>query len=75
MEEAELLDTRISALEEDLDEVETSDEEDEEDEKVSELTMGTIHACLYYKHMNLVVSCRYLIMGTVAGKSSVTRAA
>lgn len=34
MEEAELLDARISALEEDLDEVETSDEEDEEEEKV-----------------------------------------
>lgn len=34
LEEAELLDTRISALEEDLDEVETSDEEDEEEEKV-----------------------------------------
>uniref|UniRef100_A0A4W5KL94 Pre-mRNA-splicing factor 38A n=1 Tax=Hucho hucho TaxID=62062 RepID=A0A4W5KL94_9TELE len=33
LEEAELLDTRISALEEDLDEVETSDEEDEEEEK------------------------------------------
>lgn len=34
MEEAELLDARISALEEDLDEVETSEEEDEEEEKV-----------------------------------------
>lgn len=34
LEEAELLDARISALEEDLDEVETSDEEDEEEEKV-----------------------------------------
>ena len=34
LEEAELLDTRISALEEDLDEVESSDEEDEEEEKV-----------------------------------------
>lgn len=34
MEEAELLDTRISALEEDLDEVETSEEEDDEEEKV-----------------------------------------
>uniref|UniRef100_A0A672N355 Pre-mRNA-splicing factor 38B n=1 Tax=Sinocyclocheilus grahami TaxID=75366 RepID=A0A672N355_SINGR len=33
LEEAELLDTRISALEEDLDEVETSEEEDEEEEK------------------------------------------
>ncbi|KAK0148400.1 Pre-mRNA-splicing factor 38A [Merluccius polli] len=33
LEEAELLDTRISALEEDLDEVESSDEEDEEEEK------------------------------------------
>ena len=29
-----MLDTRISALEEDLDEVESSDEEDEEEEKV-----------------------------------------
>jgi len=35
LEEAELLDTRISALEEDLDEVESSDEEDEEEEKVT----------------------------------------
>lgn len=34
LEEAELLDARISALEEDLDEVETSDEEDDEEEKV-----------------------------------------
>ena len=34
LEEAELLDTRISALEEDLDEVESSEEEDEEEEKV-----------------------------------------
>uniref|UniRef100_A0A3P8Z1G4 Pre-mRNA-splicing factor 38A n=1 Tax=Esox lucius TaxID=8010 RepID=A0A3P8Z1G4_ESOLU len=33
LEEAELLDTRISALEEDLDEVETSEEEDEEEDK------------------------------------------
>ena len=36
LEEAELLDTRISALEEDLDEVESSDEEDEEEEKVTQ---------------------------------------
>jgi len=36
LEEAELLDTRISALEEDLDEVETSEEEDDEEEKVKE---------------------------------------
>lgn len=35
LEEAELLDTRISALEEDLDEVESSEEEDEDEEKVS----------------------------------------
>uniref|UniRef100_A0A8C7SJL0 Pre-mRNA-splicing factor 38B n=1 Tax=Oncorhynchus mykiss TaxID=8022 RepID=A0A8C7SJL0_ONCMY len=44
LEEAELLDTRISALEEDLDEVETSDEEDEEDEeeeKVVVLSLST----------------------------------
>ncbi|XP_053285822.1 pre-mRNA-splicing factor 38A isoform X2 [Pleuronectes platessa] len=33
LEEAEMLDPRISALEEDLDEVETSDEEDEEEDK------------------------------------------
>ncbi|XP_030647708.1 pre-mRNA-splicing factor 38A isoform X1 [Chanos chanos] len=33
LEEAELLDPRISALEEDLDEVESSEEEDEEEEK------------------------------------------
>lgn len=35
LEEAEMLDTRISALEEDLDEVESSEEEDEEEEKVN----------------------------------------
>lgn len=35
LEEAEMLDPRISALEEDLDEVESSEEEDEEEEKVS----------------------------------------
>ncbi len=34
LEEAEMLDPRISALEEDLDEVESSEEEDEEEEKV-----------------------------------------
>lgn len=34
LEEAELLDARISALEEDLDEVESSEEEDEDEEKV-----------------------------------------
>lgn len=34
LEEAELLDPRISALEEDLDEVESSEEEEEEEEKV-----------------------------------------
>lgn len=32
-----MLDPRISALEEDLDEVESSDDEDEEDEKVKTL--------------------------------------
>lgn len=36
-----MLDTRISALEEDLDEVETSDEEDEEEEKVVVLSLST----------------------------------
>ncbi|XP_034439423.1 pre-mRNA-splicing factor 38A isoform X3 [Hippoglossus hippoglossus] len=36
LEEAEMLDPRISALEEDLDEVETSDEEDEEEDKQQE---------------------------------------
>lgn len=35
LEEAEMLDPRISALEEDLDEVESSEEEDEEEEKVT----------------------------------------
>lgn len=34
LEEAEMLDPRISALEEDLDEVESSEDEDEEEEKV-----------------------------------------
>lgn len=37
LEEAEMLDPRISALEEDLDEVESSEEEDEEEEKVTTL--------------------------------------
>lgn len=37
LEEAEMLDPRISALEEDLDEVESSEEEDEEEEKVTAL--------------------------------------
>lgn len=35
LEEAEMLDPRISALEEDLEEVESSEEEDEEEEKVN----------------------------------------
>lgn len=34
LEETEMMDPRISALEEDLDEVESSEEEDEEEEKV-----------------------------------------
>lgn len=34
LEEAEMLETRISALEEDLDEVESSEDDDEEDDKV-----------------------------------------
>lgn len=34
LEEAEMLDPRISALEEDLDEVESSEDEDDEEEKV-----------------------------------------
>lgn len=34
LEEAEMLDPRVSALEEDLDEVESSEDEDEEEEKV-----------------------------------------
>lgn len=37
LEEAEMLDPRISALEEDLDEVESSEDEDEEEEKVKTL--------------------------------------
>ena len=37
LEEAEMLDPRISALEEDLDEVESSEDEDEEEEKVKSL--------------------------------------
>lgn len=73
LEEAELLDSRISALEEDLDEVETSDEEDEEEEKVIEHTMLTIHSCLYYKCKKLIVCCD-LILGSVAGESAIPRA-
>lgn len=34
LEEAEMLETRVSALEEDLDEVESSEDEDDEDDKV-----------------------------------------
>lgn len=36
LEENEMLEPRISALEEDLDEVESSEEEDEEEEKVTQ---------------------------------------
>ncbi|XP_047443854.1 pre-mRNA-splicing factor 38A [Mugil cephalus] len=43
LEEAELLDTRISALEEDLDEVESSEEEDEEEEKPERLQTPEPH--------------------------------
>ncbi|CAK6977712.1 pre-mRNA-splicing factor 38A [Scomber scombrus] len=43
LEEAEMLDTRISALEEDLDEVESSDEEDEEEEKLERLQTPEPH--------------------------------
>lgn len=35
LEEAEQLEPRVSALEEDMDDVESSEEEEEEDEKVS----------------------------------------
>lgn len=42
LEEAELLDTRISALEEDLDEVESSEEEDEEEERVLSLALKAL---------------------------------
>lgn len=45
LEEAEMLDPRISALEEDLDEVESSEEEDEEEEKVN--THFFLY-CLYF---------------------------
>ncbi|KAI3368379.1 hypothetical protein L3Q82_008083 [Scortum barcoo] len=38
LEEAEMLDPRISALEEDLDEVESSEEEDEEEEKEEQIS-------------------------------------
>ncbi|XP_060933947.1 pre-mRNA-splicing factor 38A isoform X3 [Limanda limanda] len=41
LEEAEMLDPRISALEEDLDEVETSDEEDEEEDKQQQERLQT----------------------------------
>lgn len=40
LEETEMLDPRISALEEDLDEVESSEEEDEEEEKVQMCSGG-----------------------------------
>lgn len=46
LEEAEMLDPRISALEEDLDEVESSEEEDEEEEKVKpDYPQGMIFIC------------------------------
>uniref|UniRef100_A0A8C7CYL2 Pre-mRNA-splicing factor 38A n=1 Tax=Oncorhynchus kisutch TaxID=8019 RepID=A0A8C7CYL2_ONCKI len=47
LEEAELLDTRISALEEDLDEVETSEEEDEEEEKTERVQTPEPHRRSY----------------------------
>ncbi|KAG7266836.1 hypothetical protein CRUP_024016 [Coryphaenoides rupestris] len=47
LEEAELLDTRISALEEDLDEVESSDEEDEEEEKPERIPTPEPHRRSY----------------------------
>ncbi|KAM7012244.1 pre-mRNA-splicing factor 38A [Labrus bergylta] len=47
LEEAEMLDTRISALEEDLDEVETSEEEDEEEEKPERLQTPEPHRRSY----------------------------
>ncbi|KAF1385275.1 hypothetical protein PFLUV_G00106040 [Perca fluviatilis] len=43
LEEAELLETRVSALEEDLDEVETSEDEDEEEEKPERLQTPEPH--------------------------------
>ncbi|TRY59215.1 hypothetical protein DNTS_014613 [Danionella cerebrum] len=49
LEEAELLDPRISALEEDLDEVETSEEEDDEDEKVN------LRECSHPSHIEEVI--------------------
>ncbi|XP_047192927.1 pre-mRNA-splicing factor 38A isoform X1 [Scophthalmus maximus] len=47
LEEAEMLDTRISALEEDLDEVESSEEEDEEEEKPERLQTPEPHRRSY----------------------------
>nr|XP_019933764.1 PREDICTED: pre-mRNA-splicing factor 38A-like isoform X2 [Paralichthys olivaceus] len=47
LEEAEMLDPRISALEEDLDEVETSDEEEEEEEKLERLQTPEPHRRSY----------------------------
>lgn len=55
LEEAEMLDTRISALEEDLDEVESSEEEDEEEEKVMSLFI--------YYHTELNMSHHMKIVG------------
>ncbi|XP_008404632.1 pre-mRNA-splicing factor 38A [Poecilia reticulata] len=43
LEEAEMLDPRVSALEEDLDEVESSEEEDEEEEKFERLPSPEPH--------------------------------
>nr|XP_020464735.1 pre-mRNA-splicing factor 38A [Monopterus albus] len=47
LEEAEMLDPRISALEEDLDEVESSEEEDEEEEKPERLQTPEPHRRSY----------------------------
>jgi hypothetical protein len=51
LEEAEQLEPRVSALEEDMDDVESSEEEEEEDEKVSHLRVEA------WGRLDLVLFC------------------
>ncbi|KAE8294677.1 Pre-mRNA-splicing factor 38A [Larimichthys crocea] len=56
LEEAEMLDPRISALEEDLDEVESSEEEDEEEEKPERLQTPEPHRRSYRQRQTSPIS-------------------
>uniref|UniRef100_A0A3P9IJK5 Pre-mRNA-splicing factor 38B n=1 Tax=Oryzias latipes TaxID=8090 RepID=A0A3P9IJK5_ORYLA len=62
LEEAEMLDPRVSALEEDLDEVESSEEDDEEDEKPERLHSPEPHRWSYRNNNRRSRSPRWWVL-------------